>query len=135
MIHADSKFFLHVSFLTTTGDNSIHVSVASNSNQKPQSSLHHKCSNSRTAKVVNTGLTDVLSKQASFQQLSYSQKEELMAKLYDDEETMKLRFGSLVTETRDSVEKQTTVVRFVGSILALGAYEPAPEGRDRSLLA
>ena len=57
-----------------------------------------------------------------------------MAKLYDDEETMKLRFGSLVTETRDSVEKQTTVVKFAGSILALGAYEPAPEVRDRSLL-
>ena len=66
MIHADSEFFLHVSFLTTTGDNSIDVSVASNSNQKPQSSLHHECSNARIAKVVNTGLTDVLSKQASF---------------------------------------------------------------------
>ena len=131
MIHGDCKFFLHVSFLTATGDISVHVSVTNSSSQEPQSTLHHECS---TANGVNTGKTDVLSKQASFQQLSSSQKEELMAKLYDDEETMKRRFGSLVTKTRDSVEKQTTVVKFAGSILALGAYEPAPEGRDRSLL-
>ena len=57
-----------------------------------------------------------------------------MAKLYDDEETMKLRFGSLVTETRDSVKKRIPIQDFAGSILALGAYEPAPEVRDRSLL-
>ena len=47
---------------------------------------------------------------------------------------MRLQFGRLVTKTRDSVEERTPVVKFAGSILALGAYEPAPKDRDRSLL-
>ena len=54
--------------------------------------------------------------------------------LDDDEEKMKLQFGRMVTKTCDSVEKQTTVAKFAGSILALGAYDPAPEVQDRSLL-
>ena len=57
-----------------------------------------------------------------------------MAKLYDDEESMKFKFSNLVTETCNSVERETTVRKFAGSILALGAYDPAPEERDRSLL-
>ena len=77
---------------------------------------------------------DVLSNRPSFQKLSSSEKEELKAMLDDDEEKMKLQFGLMVTKTCDSVEKQTTVVKFAGSILALGAYDPAPEVRDRSLL-
>ena len=83
---------------------------------------------------TKTELTDVLSNCPSFQQLSSSEKEELKAMLDDDEEKMKLQFGLMVTKTRDSVEKQTTVVKFAGSILALGAYDPAPEVQDRSLL-
>ena len=54
--------------------------------------------------------------------------------LDDDEEKMKLHFGRIVTKTCDSVEKQTTVAKFAGSILALGPYDPAPEVQDRSLL-
>ena len=50
------------------------------------------------------------------------------------ENSMRLQFGRLVTKTRDSVEERTPVVKFAGSILALGAYEPAPKDRDRSLL-
>ena len=89
MIHLQTAIFSAcvLSFLTTTGDNPIHVSVTNSSSQERQSSLYHECSNASTANGVNTGLTDVLSKQPSFQQLSCSQKEELMAKLYDDEET------------------------------------------------
>ena len=83
---------------------------------------------------TKTESTDVLSNRPSFQQLSSSEKEELKAMLDDDEEKMKLQFGLMVTKTRDSVEKQTTVVKFAGSILALGAYDPAPEVQDRSLL-
>ena len=77
---------------------------------------------------------DVLSNCPSFQQLSSSEKEELRAMLDDDEEQMKLHFGRIVTKTCDSVEKQTTLAKFAVSILALGAYDPAPEVQDRSLL-
>ena len=48
--------------------------------------------------------------------------------------SMRRQFGSLFTKTRDSVEEQTSIVKFSGSILALGAYDPAPKDRDRSLL-
>ena len=48
--------------------------------------------------------------------------------------SMRLRFGSLFTKTRDSVEKRIPILKFTGSILALGAYDPAPKDRDRSLL-
>ena len=96
--------------------------------------MKHECSNANTANGVNTGLMDTLSKRPSFQQLSSSEQEELMAKMYDDEESMKFKFSALVTATGNSVEKQTTVGKFATSILALGAYDPAPEERDRSLL-
>ena len=79
-------------------------------------------------------LANVLSNQPSFQQLSSTEKEELKAQLSDDVQKMKLLFGSLVTNTRDSVKKRIPVVEFAGSILALGAYEPAVGGRDRRLL-
>ena len=54
--------------------------------------------------------------------------------LDEDVRDMKHRFGCLVTKTCDSVEERVTVQKFAGSILQLGAYDPAPEGRDRSLL-
>lgn len=57
-----------------------------------------------------------------------------MEKPYNEEETMKHRFDQVVTETRDSVEEQTTIEKFVESILALGVYVSAPEERDRSLI-
>ena len=76
----------------------------------------------------------VLSIRPSFQQLSSSEQEELKETLDEDVRRMKLLFGSLVTQTRDSVKKRIPVQDFAGSILALGAYEPAPEVRDRSLL-
>ena len=78
-------------------------------------------------------LANVLSNQPSFQQLSSTEKEELKAQLRDDVQKMKLLFASLVTDIRDSV-KRIPVVEFAGSILALGAYEPAIGGRDRRLL-
>ena len=94
----------------------------------------HEASDRRSKSDVNTGLTDVLSKRPEFQQLSSSEQEELMVTLYDDEKSMKRRFGKLVVKTRDSVEERIPVVKFAGSILALGAYEPAPGERDQSLL-
>ena len=97
-------------------------------------SRDHEASDARSASDVNTGLTDVLSKQPEFQQLSISEQEELMVTLYDDEKSMKLQFVELVTKTRDSVEERVPVVKFAKSILALGTYEPAPGERDRSLL-
>ena len=93
-----------------------------------------ECSNANTANGVNTGLTNTLSKRPSFQQLSCSEQEELMAKMYDDEKTMKFKFSRVVSATCDSIENETTVGKFATSILALGAYDPAPEKRDRSLL-
>ena len=79
-------------------------------------------SESRDTFTANTKTesVDILSNCPSFQQLSSSEKEELKAMLDDDEEKMKLHFGRLVTKTCDSVEKQTTVAKFTGSISALG---------------
>ena len=94
----------------------------------------HEESDARSASDVNTGLTDVLSKQPEFQQLSTSEQEELMVMLYDDEKSIKLLFGKLVVKTRDSIEERIPVVKFTGNILALGAFEPAPGERDQSLL-
>ena len=54
--------------------------------------------------------------------------------LCDDMRKMTHEFGYLVTETCDSVEERISVGMFASSILALRAYEPAPEERDRSLL-
>ena len=94
----------------------------------------HEGSDRRSKSDVNTGLTDVLSKRPEFQQLSTSEHEDLMVTLYDDEKSMKRQFGKLVVKTHNSVEERIPVLRFAGSILALGAYEPAPRDRDRSLL-
>ena len=54
--------------------------------------------------------------------------------LDDDEEKVKHLFGRLVTKTCDSIEERIPVVNFARSILVLGAYDPAPEVQDRSLL-
>ena len=91
-------------------------------------------SNANNASGRNTELTNALESQPSFQQLSPSEQEELKAMLDEDARDMKYRFGCFVTRTRDSVEERVSVQKFAGSILELGAYDPAPEGRDRSLL-
>ena len=84
---------------------------------------------------AETELTDVPSDQPEFQQLSCSEQEELMVKLYEDEKSMlKLQFGDIVIETCNSVEKRTTVEKFAESILALGAYDPVCGVQGRSLL-
>ena len=113
-------------------DNPVRVNVADNGSQELQSALEGKQSNTNTANGVITEY--VLNSQPSFQQLSPSEKEELKAELYTDVRKMKYRFGCLVTRTRDSVEERIPTKKFVGSILALGAYEPAPEEQDQSLL-
>ena len=87
-----------------------------------------------TTSGTDTGLTSVLSIQPHFQLLSCSEQEELKGMLGDDVRKMKRLFGSLVTTTCDSVEERIPVVKFAKHILALGAYDPAPEERDRSLL-
>jgi len=91
----------------------------------------HEDSNATGGEAV---LANVLSDQPSFQRLSFAEKEELKAQLKDDEQKMKLLFGSLVTGTCDSVEKRIPVKKLAGAILQLGAYEPAFEERDRQLL-
>ena len=91
----------------------------------------HEQSDARSA---SDGLTDVLSKRPEFQQLSTSEQEELMVTLYDDEKSMRRQFGKLVVKTCDSVEERVPVVKFARSILALGAYDPAPGERDPALL-
>ena len=94
----------------------------------------HEASDARSGSDVNTGLTDVLRKQPEFQQLSISEQEELMVTLYDDEKSMRRQFGKLVVKTCDSIEERVPVVKFARSILALGAYDPAPGKRDPALL-
>ena len=91
-------------------------------------------SNTSTANGTNAELKNVLSSQSSFQQLSSSEQEELKEMLDDDVRKMTHEFGYLVTKTCDSVEKRISVEMFATGILALSAYEPAPEERDRSLL-
>ena len=82
----------------------------------------------------NAELANVLENQPSFQQLSPSEQEVVKATLDEDARDMKLQFGCLVTKTRDSVEERIPLQKFAGSILELGAYDPAPGGRDSSLL-
>ena len=79
-------------------------------------------------------LTNALSIQPAFHKLSSSEQDELVAKLYDDQESMILQFGSLVTETCYSIQKRIPIDLFRVSILTLKAYEPAPGERDQSLL-
>ena len=57
-----------------------------------------------------------------------------MVTLYDDEKSMRRQFGKLVVKTCDSVEERVPVVKFARSILALGAYDPAPGERNPALL-
>ena len=83
---------------------------------------------------TNTGLTTGLSIQRAFKELSSSEQEELLTKLYYDEEIIKLQFGSLVTATCYSFEKRVSIDAFRVSILQLKAYEPAPGEQDPSLL-
>ena len=93
--------------------------------------IQHEGSNATGRKA---GLANVLGNQPSFRRLSSTKKKELKAQLKDDVQKMKLLFGSLVTQTRDSVKKRIPVVDFAGSILALGAFEPAIGERDQRLL-
>ena len=104
-----------------------------NSGMASQPALRPEHSNASTANGTNTELT-VLSRQPPFQQLSPSEREDLIATLDEDVREMQYLFGCLVTKTRDSIEERISVLKLAGSILTLGAYEPAPEGRDRSLL-
>ena len=102
---------------------------------KPKSGLReNEGSEEGSTNGTDTGLTSVLSIQPPFQQLSLSEQEELKEILCDDVRKMKRLFGSLVSKTCDSVEERIPVVNFARHILALGAYDPAPEERDRSLL-
>ena len=118
-------------FLSTEGV-PVHKSVTSIKLQSK--SREHEASDARSASDVNTGVTDVLSRRPEFQQLSTSEQEELMVMLYDDEKSLKRQFCKLVVKTRDSIQNRIPVVDFAGSILALGAYDPAPGGRDPALL-
>ena len=113
----------------STEDIPILVSVTDN---KPQSGLReHEGSETGTTSGTDTDLMKI---QPSFQQLSSSEQEERKEMLCDDVRKMKRLFGSLVSKTCDSVEKRIPVVNFARHVLALGAYDPAPEERDRSLL-
>ena len=118
---------MHFSFFLATEN-------SSDSTQLQSGLREHQSSNASTASDTNTGFTNVLRFQPSFQKLSSNEQDELMAKLYDDEESMKLHFGSLVTATCRSVEKNVLIKIFCVSILSVKAYEPAPGERDRSLL-
>ena len=119
-----------VSFLLTIEDSSIHVSVT----QELHSASRHEFSNAGTASSTHAGLTTVLSRRPPFEQLSSGEQEELRAMLEDDMRKMKRLFGCFVTKTCTSIENRIPLRNFTGSILALGAYEPAPEERDQSLL-
>ena len=115
-----------------TEDIPVHVSVTNSGSMELQSTLReHKGSNATGGKAV---VANALSDQPSFQRLSSTEKEELKAQLNDDVKKMKLLFGGLVTKTRDSVEKRISAGKLAGSILALGAFEPAIGERDRRLL-
>ena len=107
------------------------MSVTNSSSQELQPVLRREHSNTNTTNGTNAAL---LSRQPPFQQLSPSAQEETRAILDEDVREMQYQFGRLVTKTRESVEQRIPVQNFAGSILGLGAYEPVPEGRDRSLL-
>ena len=134
IVFVDCRFLttrLHVFSLLTIQDNPVHTSVKNSSSQELQSALRHELS---TTNGAGAELTNTLSSQTSFQQLSPDEQEELKEILEDDVREMKLEFGYLVTKTRDSIEERIPVGKFGTSILALRAYEPAPEEQDRSLL-
>ena len=117
-----------VNFLfLTSEDSSVRMSVTNSSNRELPSALRREHSNTSTA-------NSTLSSHPPFQQLSSSEQEELEEMLDEDVREMTREFGFLVTKTCDSVENRISVRMFSASILALRAYEPAPEERDRSLL-
>ena len=100
---------------------------------KSQSDLREP-EGSETGTTSGTDVTSVRSIQPPFQQLSSTEQDELKEMLRDDVRKMKRLFGSLISTTCDSVEERIPVIKFVKHVLALGAYDPAPEERDRSLL-
>ena len=134
---------LHVSLFLTTEFSLVHESFTNSSSQESQPALRQRTTS--TASSTNTESTNVLSSQHSFQQLSSSElasfhgpgieaTSEQQELLNEDVRNIMLTFGRFVTKTRDSVEKRILVGKFATSILALKAYEPAPEERDQSLL-
>ena len=119
-------------YLLTIDVSPVHVRItASNDSQELQSDLRHEHS---IANGADAGSTNVLNSQPPFQQLSPSEQEELKAILDDDVRKMQYQFGHVVTKTCKSVEERIPVRMFAASILGLGAYDPAPQERDRSLL-
>ena len=108
--------------------------VSESNDLKLQSGLGPDSSITNTVNGTNAGLNPALAIQSSFQTLNRNDRDVLMAKLRDDEKSMKLEFGSLVTTTCYSVQKHVSIEIFCVSILSLKAYEPAPGERDRSLL-
>ena len=125
---------LQVLFFLLTEDTPVHISDTNSSSQELQSGLQHEHSISSNANGASTGSSNVLSRHPPFLHLSASEQEELKAMLDDDVREMKRQFGFLVTKTRDSVEERIPVGKYATSILALGAYEPVPEERNKSLL-
>ena len=125
---------LQVLFFLLTEDTPVHISDTNSSSQELQSGLQHEHSITSNANGASTGSSNVLSRHPPFLQLSSSEQEELRAMLDDDVREMKRHFGFLVTKTRDSVEERIPVGKYATSILALGAYEPAPEEQNQSLL-
>ena len=111
----------------------MHVKLSDSVKSQSGLTVHEDC-DAGTTFGTNAGFIDALTTQPSFQQLSPSEQEDLKAMLCDDVRKMKCLFGCLVTRTCDSVEERISVVKFARSILALGAYDPAPEEHDRSLL-
>ena len=118
-----------------TEDTPVHVNNINSSSQELQSGLQHEQSITSNPNGASTGSSNVLSRHPPFLQLSSSEREELKAMLDDDVRDVKHQFCFLVTKTRDSLEKrQIPVEKYATSILALGAYEPVPEERNKSLL-
>ena len=62
-------------------------------------------SNGSTVSGASTELTCAVAIQPSFQKLNLNDQDGLLAKLYDDERSMKLEFASLVTATCYSVQE------------------------------
>ena len=115
-------------------DSPVHVTDTNSSSQELQSGLQHEHNNTNYANDASAGSSDVLYRHPPFLQLSASEQEELKAMLDDDVREMKRQFSFLVTKIHDSVEERIPVGRYATSILALGAYEPVPEERSKSLL-
>ena len=111
------------------------MSANSDSNKLQSGSREPETSNGCTASSASTGLIHALAIQTSFQKLNPDDQDELLAKLYDDDRSMKLEFASLVIATCYSVQERVPISEFRFSILALQAYEPAPGEQDPSLLS